>query len=662
MPISWATLHRRSALIAGIVAPGLIAIGITSLPAASRTALHERIFDTLLALSAPLHPGRARAERIVVVDIDAQSLAAYGKWPWPRSRIAKLVDAVGHAGAAAVAIDILFEGPDAKSPATLARQLGREIGRSDLTAWADSLPDGDRRLAEALASVPVALGFALDPTGTQKLPSVPFLTRGTVVLPRLWRSAGGIGPPASLLDHAAGLGALALPGDEDGMVRRVPLLVGVGGEVHPGLAAEALRLGQNASAYQIGGTEEMLGIGGVRVGLPPDGMLRLIPGRASGAAAATIPASDLLNQRPVETQLRRAVVLLGSSAPELGGLRPTPDDPLMPSVMLEAAAADQMLHGRLPVTVPHANLLLSVLGLVATIAGLLAALLLRPVHGAVAVACFVTLIGGAAFAAAIDDLLFDPVLPIILAVISFATTSLVRAAQTQLREARLRQRFAQHLAPAVVERIVASPSMLKLQGERRQITALFTDIEGFTAMTHRAHPEALVALLDEYFEGVARIVIDHGGMVDKLVGDGVHAFFNTPLDLANHPVKAVHCAIAIRAWTEAFRQTPHAAELGLGRTRIGVETGDVIVGDVGVRAKLDYTAYGDAVNSAARLEAANKELGSTICVGPEAAARCPPDLLRPIATIQLRGFSKAVCTYEPRSNHIDPIVAAPHAR
>ena len=241
---------------------------------------------------------------------------------------------------------------------------------------------------------------------------------------------------------------------------------------------------------------------------------------------------------------------------------------------------------------------------------------------------------------------------------SFATTSLVRAAQTHLREARLRQRFAQHLAPAVVERIVASPSVLKLHGERRQITALFTDIESFTAMTYRAHPEALVSLLDEYFEGVTRIVIEHGGMVDKLVGDGVHALFNTPIDLADHPVKAVRCAIAIREWTEAFRHTPRAFELGLGRTRIGVETGDVIVGDVGLSTKLDYTAYGDAINTAARLEAANKELGSAICIGPQAASRCPADLLRPIATIQLRGFIEAICAYEPRPHDKDAVATS----
>jgi adenylate cyclase len=660
MPGWWTATHRprATALIAGILAAGLVSVGIAAWPASSHQALHERIIDTLLALAAPLHSGPASVKRTVVVDIDARSLAACGPWPWPRSRIADLVEAIGRAGAAAVAIDILFEGADAKSPATLARRLGSEIGRADITDLAKTLPDGDRRLAEVLASVPAALGFALDPLGTAKLPGVPFLTHGTVVLPRLWRAPGGIAPLAGLLDHAAGLGALALPGDEDGMVRRVPLLVGVGGQVYPGLAMEALRLAQGATAYQLDGDAGTLRIGDVSVRLPPDGLLRLIPGRAAVTVDATISAVDVLTQKRVEPQLHRAIVLIGGSAPELGGLRPTPGDPLMPSVMLHAMAVDQLLRGRVPLVVPYQNALSPALGLLATIAGLLAALLLRPARGALAVGCLVILIAAAAFVAAIGDRMFDPMPPIILAAASFATASLVTAAQTQLREVRLRQRFAQHLAPAVVELIAASPSVLKLRGERRQITALFTDIESFTAMTHRAEPEALVALLDEYFEGVARIVIDHGGMVDKLVGDGVHALFNTPLDLADHPVKAVRCAIAIRAWTEAFRQTPQAVELGLGRTRIGVETGDTIVGDVGLRTKLDYTAYGDAVNSAARLEAANKELGSAICIGPEAASRCPPELLRPTGTIQLRGFTETVRTYEPRPTGTDDAVVA----
>src|SRR5262249_40124421 len=123
--------------------------------------------------------------------------------------------------------------------------------------------------------------------------------------------------------------------------------------------------------------------------------------------------------------------------------------------------------------------------------------------------------------------------------------------------------------------------------------------------------------------------------------------FNAPLDLDDHPRKAIACAVALRGWTEAYRRLPAPQAIDLGRTRIGIETGDAIVGDVGLRSKLDYTAYGDAVNAAARFEAANKDLASSICIGPNAAARCDPQSLRPLGTINVRGRDEFLAVYEP---------------
>jgi adenylate cyclase len=146
---------------------------------------------------------------------------------------------------------------------------------------------------------------------------------------------------------------------------------------------------------------------------------------------------------------------------------------------------------------------------------------------------------------------------------------------------------------------------------------------------------------------MATIIIAHGGMIDKIVGDAVHALVNVPNDLKDHPQKAVECAIALRSWSEDFRHRPEVAMICFGRTRIGLETGPAIVGDVGIRAKLDYTAHGDAVNVAARLEAANKKLGSSICIGPVAASRCNQSLLRPLGKIVVRGRDDAMTVFEP---------------
>jgi len=244
-------------------------------------------------------------------------------------------------------------------------------------------------------------------------------------------------------------------------------------------------------------------------------------------------------------------------------------------------------------------------------------------------------------------------LSIIIETAAFVVATMISLAATGHREALLRSRFEQHLAPAVVRCILARPGLAKLRGERREVTALFTDVEGFTAMTHRVDPAILVNTLDNYFEGMAIIITAHGGMIDKIVGDGVHALFNAPNDLKDHPQRAVECAIALRSWSETFRHRPEAAMIGFGTTRIGLETGPAIVGDVGIRAKLDYTAHGDSVNVAARLEAANKELGSSICIGPVVASRCDQSLLRPLGKIIVRGRDEAMTVFEPEFRHPD---------
>jgi adenylate cyclase len=252
------------------------------------------------------------------------------------------------------------------------------------------------------------------------------------------------------------------------------------------------------------------------------------------------------------------------------------------------------------------------------------------------------------------DRLVDPLPHYIAAVLVLAVTAGAVYSLTRRREAFVRRRLEQHLAPAVVRSIVERPDLGKLDGERREVTALFTDIEGFTATTHRVSPEELVATLDQYFEGVSEIVITHGGMIDKIVGDGVHALFNAPFDLEDHPQRAVECAIAIQAWSDGFRSRAPAATIELGRTRIGIETGPVVVGDVGIRSKLDYTAHGDAVNMAARLEASNKELGSAICIGPGAAARCDAPLLRPLGQLAVRGRKEPIAVFEPWPDDAPP--------
>jgi adenylate cyclase len=618
------------------------------LPTTMSETLRDSAFDLVLAGDQQLRRPVVSDLKVIVVDIDRASINALGTWPWPRATMARLVETVADGRPAAIAIDVLFAEPDDRSPAALARRLGSMTGHSEISALAESLSDGDKLLAQATSRVPVALGFVLDPDRAGGLPAASIVSRGALPFDDLWRAAGAIGPTPPLVAAARGLGVLSLPGSADGAIRQVPIFVAVGRVLMPSLIAEAVRLSFGASSYLIENEPPTLVVGNRRVALPRDGLLRLAPELPGRRVFRTLSAIDVVEGRVDRDRLKDALVLLGGSAPELNGLRKTPGDPLTPSVQIHADAVEQMVAGRVPSKLTNASiaqpLTILVIGALAVVLGGT----LPPAAGSAILGSAIALLWLAAVAVSVfADRLADPLTPTIAATVVFAVTAGTAYSVTRRREALVYHRLEQHLAPAVVRRIVEQPELVKLSGERREVTSLFTDIQGFTATMHRAGPEELVATLDQYFEGVAGIVIEHGGMIDKIIGDGVHALFNAPLDLEDHPQRAVECAIAIQTWSEGFRRRPPAAAIGLGRTRMGIETGPAVVGDVGIQSKLDYTAHGDAVNMAARLEAGNKQLGSAICVGPGAAARCDAALLRPLGRLVVRGREEPIAVFEP---------------
>jgi adenylate cyclase len=653
--------RNRVAFAAGLATLVLFDSALFLLPEGWLEIVRETALDMVLDADQRLFGARQHqsAASVVVVDIDRRSLAQIGPWPWPREKMADLAQAIGSAKPAVVAFDILFSEPDDRSPAALARRLATLTDNPDLAKLADTLPDGDQRLAKAFETMHVVLGFVLDPERTGSVPAAPILVRGPLPLRSLWRGAGAIGPPPSLANGVEAIGALSLPANADGVIRRVPLFVGAGDRLLPGFASETVRLLLRAADYTLQSEPPELHLGDTRLALPSDGLLRLFPVGQDIHAARTISAIDLLqgvsNGASNSGRIAGAVVIVGGSAPELGGLRQTPGDPLTPDAQIQADAVVQILAGRAPRTLDAGAIVALSLINGSGLLMLMAGAELPPLAGAVILGFVVALLWGVAVSlSTFADRLLDPLTPSLSAAVIFAVSSVCSYAVTRRRAAFVRRRFEQHLAPAVVRRIVEEPDLVKLSGERRQVTALFTDIESFTSLTHRADPEQLLAVLDEYFEGGAAIVIAHGGMIDKIVGDAIHALFNAPFDLPDHPRRAIECAIALRQWSATFRHGTLAASLGFGRTRIGIETGEAIVGDVGIRAKLDYTAHGDAVNAAARLEAANKELGSTICIGPVAASCCDAAWLRPLGTIALRGRDEPYAVFEPWPEQAPP--------
>ncbi len=624
--------RRRITTEIGLVA---IAVAVTLLLMAfgqtdAGTALRERIFDALTA--ANTSPDDAP----VVVDIDRRSLAAVGPWPWGRAELADLVEGIAAAGARALAVDILLDEPDDRSPAALARRLS-DFG-VPLEVDPQTLADGDVRLAEAMAKVPTVLGVGLAPQEGESVRPPPVIVRGTFVADGLWRTGGVAGPTRALQVGAAAFGALSLPGSVDGTVRHVPLLAIAGRQPVTGLAVELQRIAQGGPPILIDPAERMMQVGERAIAMGSIGLMRLVPVSRADRMARRVSAADILAREPdALAPLAGAVVLLGSSAPELGGLRTGADGTLVPSVDLQADAYAQISAGAFPVRAESAPLVERVAIAVAAALGLLAARYLAPASGSVVVAIGALAWVGGAVISTERLWLLDPVLPAASLVITFGLGSLLVAARARRQARRVQAAFEQHLSPAVVRRIAASPDAVRLKGEAREVTALFTDIEGFSAMTSRAEPEALISLLDGYYDVITNVAVAHEGMVAKLIGDSMNALFNVPVDLADHPQRALDCALALADACARFEETAEARALGLGRTRIGLDTGRAIVGDVGGSRKLDYTAHGPAVNAASRFEQANKYLGTQIIVGPGTAALLTGDL-KPLGRFVVRGF------------------------
>jgi adenylate cyclase len=224
-----------------------------------------------------------------------------------------------------------------------------------------------------------------------------------------------------------------------------------------------------------------------------------------------------------------------------------------------------------------------------------------------------------------------------------------------LREARRRQLAAErahaslsrYFSPNLAERLAEDGDGIDLAGQRREVAVLFTDVTGFTTLVETIEPSVLGAMLNEYLIGMTDIVFAHEGTVAKIIGDALHVLFGAPGDQPDHAARAVACAMALDAFAQSFRETWHAKGVPLGATRIGVHAGPAIVGNFGGGRFFDYTAYGDTINIAARLEAANKQLGTRVCVSESLAARVENFRGRPVGDLTLRGRKEPLRAFEP---------------
>jgi adenylate cyclase len=225
--------------------------------------------------------------------------------------------------------------------------------------------------------------------------------------------------------------------------------------------------------------------------------------------------------------------------------------------------------------------------------------------------------------------------------------ALREARERQLAAERAHASLSRYFSPNLARMLAADASALAPGGERRDIATLFTDIASFTSLVESIDPETLAGLLSGYLEGMTEVVFAHEGTVAKIIGDAMHVLFGAPVDQPDAARRTIACALALDDWAERFRREWRERGVPLGLTRIGVHAGPAIVGNFGGGRLFDYTAYGDTVNAAARLEAVNKELGTRICVSAAAVKRAGSFVGRPVGDLLLRGRSEPMRAYEP---------------
>lgn len=592
-----------------------------------------------------------------VVDVDEASLDRLGQWPWPRTRMAALVHRLRELGASAVAFDVIFAEPDRSSPSAVLRELGDSPALRRALA---TLPDHDQALAEAVAKGRVVTAFAFTdepPGGPAPALKARYVLAGADPRPFLAAHAGAATTLAAVEAAAAGNGAVSqsFASDRDAVIRHVPLLYRGGERLFPSLAAEAVRVARQASNYVV--ESSATGIAAVRVGalaIDTDARGEIWLHYAPPATERHLPAWRVLAGDVPRAAFQGRIVFVGSSAKAVQDLRVTPLG-AMPGVEIHAQAAEQMLDGsyvRRPEWARAAEALL-----VALVAGALLLLLLR-LRALWSAAAGMLALASAALASwhafVTAGLLLDPVTPALASAAVFVAVSVLRRLRAEQRARWIRRAFSSYVSPNRVRQLVEHPERLSLGAEWRECSFVLTDVAGFTALVERFDPERVVALLNDYLDAMIAIALRHEGTLDRVVGDGVAVMFSAPAPQPDHATRALLCALEMDAFAHAFAATQRSAGIAFGETRIGVHTGRVLVGNFGGRTMLDYRALGDPINTAARLESANRHLGTRVCVSAETAARCPGFTGRPAGALVLQGKQQPVDVFEPVADGVAP--------
>lgn len=649
---------------------------------------------------------------VAIIDLDEKALSEVGQWPWPRNKIAEMIEKLGNLGVAVVGFDIIFAEYDRTSPEKIAANFKNlpEEAKNSLKA----LPRNESAMASAMKKVPVVVGqvglFVPLPEGKQKTAAkTPFkASLGADPRPFLYQYASLLANVPELEKNAAGHGFFSVWEEYDGIIRRVPLIIRIGEkEMRPALTVEMLRAAYGTNTLltktNAAGMEsiamQIRGARGQNFDIPLDARGRIYvhfskPAKQDvkpGESRLYVSAADVLGNRVPPNLLKGKLVLVGTSAVGLQDIRNTPVESRLPGVEVHANILEsvfaaegefqkevqkqfkELVAGGMPQqqaaqqvqAIDKRDYFLRYPAWANTfemfmiiVSGILLIVLIPRLGPVLTLVC-VTFAGGAlaAFSWYLyseQKLLFDVTYPggvtfALYCILTFANYTREAAEKQQVRGA-----FGQYLSPALVEQLAEDPDRLQLGGETKRMTLLFCDVRGFTSISelYKSDPQGLTILINRLLTPLTDTILARNGTIDKYMGDCIMAFWNAPLDAEDQEGDA--CASALQMFKdleilnaereeEAKQQSIKFLPLNIG---IGINTGDVVVGNMGSAQRFDYSVLGDAVNIAARLEGQSKEYGCNIVIGEETAGQVDTRYaLLELDQIAVKGKSEAVTIF-----------------
>ena len=564
-----------------------------------------------------IHSRQDVSDLITIVDIGEKDIAKYGQWPWPRHIMAMLHAKLGDAGAVVINYNILFAEPDRMG----STQYLNSFPMSDETRelLQKKLVDTDKVFAMVIKeSGNTILMMSVKNNIDNVLPSTTQIIKKGNVEQWLWNYAGIVPPLTKLTVGVAGSGVNVTAPEPDSVVRKMPILITVGNKIYPSMLIENVRVINKSSRIKVIAKEH--GIDEILVkknaGIPVNHNAEMYINYADPKKYNHVSADYVLSSEFDANTVKGKIVVVGLDAAGLSVLKYTPFG-LTTDQEITAQALDTLLTGKYLTRLPQADTYeILFMGLL----GLLMIVLIPRVSVLFSVPLLVFVLGGISYASFMaytnKGWLIDPSFAVLYIFLIWSHSTYNNfATQSRLRK-QIKKQFEHYLDPGMVKKLQKNPSLLKLGGETRTMTFLFSDIRGFTPISEKfkSNPAGLTKLINRFLTSMTNVIIKNGGTIDKFMGDCIMAFWNAPLDNDKHRQLAVKSAIEMQIELALLNVQLVAGGFPRINIGIGINTGEALVGNMGSDQRFDYSVIGDPVNLASRLESSSKTLGKTLVI------------------------------------------------